>query len=150
MLDHADMMFDNMKEMIENQQKSSYQKNMEIFREKNGHFFQKMIRYTEQSEDKGAAAREIADCITDAVKNRFSKRGKINSRTQVDLNLFMIYYVFPAILLTGSEDATLIADQIRDTWAARFKNSNIQYVDYDKLYGSFQKKILGIISIDDD
>ena len=144
MLDHADMMFDNMKEMVENQQKSSYQKNMEIFREKNGHFFQKMIQYMEQSEDKGAAAQEIADCITDAVKDRFSKRGKINSRTQTDLNLFMIYYVFPAILLTESEDATLIADTMRDTWAAKFKNSNIQYADYDRIYGAFQERIFGI------
>lgn len=144
MLDHAEMMFDGMKDMIQNLRKSSYQKNMEIFREKNGHFFQEMMQYMKQSTDKEAAAKEIADCITDAVKNSFSKKGKMHSGTQVDLNLFMVYYVFPAILLTESEDATLIADRIRDTWAARFKNSNIQYADYDKMYESFQEKIFGI------
>lgn len=144
MLDHAEMMFDEMKYMIHNLRKTSYQKNMEMFREKNGHFFQEMIQYVKQSTDKEAAAEEIADCIADIVMDRFSKKGKIRSHTQVDINLFMIYYVFPAILLTKSEDATLIADHIRDTWAAKFKNSNLQYADYDKIYGSFQERIFGI------
>ena len=144
MLDHAEMMFDGMKYMIQNLRKSSYKENMEIFREKNGHFFREMIHYMEQSTDKEVAAKEIADCITDIVKDNFSKKGKINSRTQADLNLFVIYYVFPAILLTESEDATLIADHIRDTWAATFKNSNIQYADYDRIYSGFQDRIFGI------
>ena len=144
MLDHVEMMFDGMKYMIHNLRKPSYQKNMETFRDKNGHFFQEMIQYMKQSIDKEAAAKEIADCITDAVKNSFSKKGKINSRTQVDLNLFMIYYVFPAILLTESEDAVPIAEQIRNTWASKFKNSNIQYADYDRIYESFQDRIFGI------
>ena len=144
MLDHVEMMFDDMKYMIHNLRKPSYQKNMETFRDKNGHFFQEMIQYMKQSIDKEAAAKEIADCITDAVKNSFSKKGKINSRIQVDLNLFMIYYVFPAILLTESEDAVLVAEHIRETWAAKFKNSNIQYADYDRIYESFQDRIFGI------
>ena len=144
MLDHAEMMFDGMKYMIHNLRKASYQENMEIFREKNGQFFQEMIQYVKQSSDGEAAAKEIADCITDAVKNSFSKKGKVHSRTQVDLNLFMIYYVFPAILLTESEDATMIADHIRDTWAAKFKNSDIQYADYDRIYESFQERMFGI------
>lgn len=144
MLDHVEMMFDGMEYMIHNLRKPSYQKNMETFREKNGHFFREMVQYVEQSTDKEAAVKEIADCIADAVNNSFSKRGKIRSHTQVDLNLFMIYYVFPAILLTESEDATLIADHIRDTWAAKFKNSNIQYADYDRIYESFQDRIFGI------
>ena len=144
MLDHVEMMFDGMKYMIHNLRKPSYQENMEMFREKNGQFFQEMIQYVKQSPDGEAAAKEIADCITDAVKNSFSKKGKVHSRTQVDLNLFMIYYVFPAILLTESEDATMIADHIRDTWAAKFKNSDIQYADYDRIYESFQERIFGI------
>ena len=144
MLDYVEMMFDGKEYMIDNLRKPSYQKNMEIFREKNGHFFREMIQYVEQSTDKEAAAQEIADCITDAVNNSFSKKGKVRTRTQVDLNLFMIYYVFPAILLTESEDATLIADHIRDTWAAKFKNSNIQYADYDRIYESFHNKLFGI------
>ena len=143
MLNHVETIYDNMTGMMKKLKRASYCKNMEAFQEKNGHFFQEMIQYTEKSEDKETAAREIAERFTDAVWDSFSKNGKIRSITQADLNLFTIYYVFPAILLTGSDDATMIADHIRDAWAAKFKDSNIQYMDYDKIYESFQEKIFG-------
>lgn len=143
MLNHVETIYDNMTGMMKKLKKASYCKNMEAFQEKNGHFFQEMIQYTEKSEDKETAAREIAERFTDAVWDSFSKNGKIRSITQADLNLFTIYYVFPAVLLTGSDDATMIADHIRDAWAAKFKDSNIQYMDYDKIYESFQEKIFG-------
>ena len=73
-----------------------------------------------------------------------TKKGKIDSRTQVDLNFFMIYYVFPTILGTEHEYAKLIADSICSAWGKRFKESQIQYTDYDTLYGSFREKIFGI------
>ena len=144
MLDHIETIFDNMAGMMKKLKKASYRKNMEAFQERNGHFFQEMIQYTEQSADKEAAAEKIAERFTDAVWNRFSKNGKMRSITQVDLNLFVIYYVFPSILLTGSDDATLIADHIRDAWSVKFKDSNIQYADYDKIYDSFRDKIFGL------
>ena len=143
MLNHVETIYDNMTGMMKKLKRASYCKNMEAFQEKNGHFFQEMIQYTEKSGDKETAAREIAERFTDAVWDSFSKNGKIRSITQADLNLFTIYYVFPAVLLTGSDDATMIADHIRDAWSAKFKDSNIQYMDYDKIYESFQEKIFG-------
>ena len=68
----------------------------------------------------------------------------MNGRTQADLNFFMIYYVFPAILLVENENVTLIADAIRDEWRKAFKNSQISYTDYESLLGSFREKIFGI------
>ena len=144
MLDHVETMFDGMLDMMKRLKKDSYQENMKSFREKNGHFFQEMVQYAKQSAEKETAAGEIAERFTDAVRDGFSKKGKIRPHTQVDLNFFMIYYVFPAILLTQSEDAKLIADHIRDAWAATFKDSDIQYADYDKIYGAFREKIFGL------
>ncbi|MDE7021290.1 MAG: hypothetical protein K2P23_10415, partial [Lachnospiraceae bacterium] len=80
----------------------------------------------------------------DAVKESFSVSGKIKSRTQLDMIFFMIYYVFPAVLLEESEVSDLIAGSIRDAWGVKFKDSNIQYADYDKIYGAFREKIFGI------
>lgn len=68
----------------------------------------------------------------------------IDSAIQTDLNFFMIYYVFPAILLTEHDDAKLIADHLCSRWGEKFKNSKIQYTDYDSLYVSFREKIFGI------
>ena len=136
MLENVGSMFDGMLGMMKKLKKASYESHMKEFRERNGHFFREMIRYVEQSEDREAAAKEVADVFTDAVKETFSVRGKIRGRTQVDLNFFMIYYVFPAILLD--------AGSIRDAWEAKFKDSRIQYTDYDKIYGAFREKIFGI------
>lgn len=144
MLNNIETIFDNMTGMMKKLKKASYRKNMEAFQEKNGHFFREMVQYTEQSTDKKAAAEKIAEYFTDMVWDSFSKNGKIRPVTQVDLNLFVIYYVFPSILMTGSNDATLIADHIRDAWSVKFKNSNIQYTDYDKIYNSFSEKIFGM------
>lgn len=72
------------------------------------------------------------------------EKGKIDSAVQTDLNFFMIYYVFPAILLTEHDDAKLIADHLCSRWGEKFKNSKIQYTDYDSLYVSFREKIFGI------
>lgn len=144
MLENVGSMFDGMLDMMKRLKKASYKKNMEEFRERNGHFFREMIQYVEQKEDKEAAAKEIAVVFTDAVREKFSVRGKIKSRTQIDMNFFMIYYVFPAILLEESEVNDLIAGSIRDEWEAKFKDSKIQYADYDRIYGAFREKIFGI------
>ena len=55
---------------------------------------------------KSGQQKEIADTLINRVEKKFaSKKGKIDSRTQVDLNFFMIYYVFPTILGTEHEYA---------------------------------------------
>ena len=145
MLENVGSMFDGMLDMMKKLKKASYESHMKGFRERNGHFFQEMIQYVEQKEDKEAAAKEVADVFTDAVKETFSVRGKIKSRTQIDMNFFMIYYVFPSILLTNSECARILADAIRDEWRGRFRDSaQIGYTTFEELCGTFQEKFLGI------
>lgn len=144
MLNQVAAMFDNMTVMMKKLKKASYEKNMKAFREAHGHFFEEMTQYVEAEPDKEAAAKKIGVVFTDAVQEKFSVKGKIRPRTQADLNFFMIYYVFPAILLTENENGDLIAKSIRDEWAAKFKDSNIGYTDYDKIYGGFREKIFGI------
>lgn len=144
MLENVESIFDGMSDMMKKLKKASYEKNMKGFREKNGHFFEEMASYVEGAQDKEAAAKEVAHVFTDAVKEEFSVKGKIKSRTQADLNFFMIYYVFPAILMTQSEEKDLIAGNIRDEWAVKFRDSKIQYADYDRIYGAFREKIFGL------
>ena len=79
------------------------------------------------------------------VAQHFSVGDRIKGKVQVDLNFFMIYYVFPAILLTENEHAVLLADEICSAWGNHFKDSKIKYTEYDKLYVSFHDKIFGIL-----
>ncbi len=144
MLDHVETIFDGMTAMMKKLKKPTYKKNMEEFLENHGHFFNEMEEYVKWEENKEEACGQIAEVFTECVQNRFSKKGKIKGRTQVDLNFFMIYYVFPAILMRKSEYADMIAKSICSHWGTKFKNSSIGYTEYDLLYNSFRDKIFGI------
>ncbi len=145
MLEGIEKIFDNKEKMMSHLKKKNYEANTAVFLEEHSHFFEDMKAYVDQAEDKDAAAVEIAECFVSAVEKNFSnKKGKIPSSVQVDLNFFMIYYVFPTILNLESEYTKVIADKLCELWGKRFKDSKIQYTDYDTLYGSFRNKIFGI------
>ena len=144
MLDHVEIIFDNMPEMLKRLKKASYAERMEKFRSEHGHFFREMTDTVELAEDKDAAAAEMAGALVGAAQERFTVRGKIKSRIQADMNFFMIYYVFPAILMTRSACADQVAKAVRDQWSRSFKNSDIGYTDYDSLLGAFNEKIFGL------
>lgn len=144
MLEGVEKIFEEMQPMMKKLKKASYEKNMFAFREKHSHYFLEMTDYMKQAEDKEKAAKEIAVSFADKVEKQYARKGKIGGRVQADLNFFMIYYTFPAILLTGSEYAKMIADALCGEWGARFKDSKIGYTDYDTIYKGFREKILGI------
>lgn len=147
MLEQVESMFDNMVEMLKKIKKKTYEPRMKGFRLKYGDYFTEMTEYMDSMEDKEQAAEDIATAFVMAVKDNAEVRGKIGGRKQVDMNFFMIYYVFPAILLTEHEHAKDIADAICAKWGKTFKNSEIGYTTYDKLYDSFQNKIFGLFKI---
>ena len=147
MLDHIETIFDEMKPMMKKLKKKNYKENMDGFLNRHGHYFYEMTALTAGADDKEKKAEEIASLFADSVEKKFTspKKGRVDGVIQLDLNFFMIYYVFPAILLTEHEDARLIADRIRDAWSGRFKDSDIQYSDYDTIYAAFREKIFGIL-----
>lgn len=144
MLEGVEKIFEEMQAMMKKLKKASYEKNMAEFREKHGHYFKEMMDYMEQAEDKEKAAKDIGTAFADRVEQAYTQKGKINGRVQADLNFFMIYYTFPAILMTGSSYAKAVADAVCGEWGGRFKNSKIGYADYDTIYSGFREKILGI------
>lgn len=145
MQERIEEMFAKMYPMTDGLKKKSYDKWMAEFREKHGQTFQEMVVAVEQSESRAEEAKNIAGMFADVVEHQFSKRGKISAPRQVDINSFMIYYVFPTILLTQSECAVLLADALRDEWRGRFRNSSqLAYTDYDTIRGSFNEKIMGM------
>lgn len=144
MLEQVESMFDNMVGMLKKIKKKTYEPRMQGFRLKYSDYFTEMTEYMDSMEDKEQAAQDIAEAFVSAVKAGAEKNGKIGGRKQVDMNFFMIYYVFPAILLTEHENAKEIADAICARWGKTFKNSEIGYTTYEKLYDSFRNKIFGI------
>lgn len=143
MLNQVETMFDDMEKMIKKLKKKQYEENMENFMAAYEAYFLEMETYMSEN-DPQTAAKEISQVFVDAVKKRYEVKGKIKGYVQADLNLFMIYYVFPAILKRDHEHATLLADTLCETWGNSFKDSKIGYTDYDSLYKSFREKIFGI------
>ena len=86
-----------------------------------------------------AASEEFCD----GVHEEFKKFGKVRLGNLMNLNYFLIYYIFPAILKNEGERATAICDALKNVWNSRFK-CNINYTDYDSLMAGFQNRILGV------
>ena len=171
MLEQAGSMFDNMEGMLNRIKKKVYQERMDFFCKKNEQLLSEMTGFVEQAENQNQvenkdqvenenqvevenqdqvekrdeAAAQVAKAFADAVDARFAKRGKISGRSQMDINLFMIYFVFPAILLTESDCAVSLADAIRDEWRGRFRDSaQLDYTTYEEISGTFKEKFLGL------
>ena len=143
MLQQVETIFEDMAPMLKGLKKKTYEANMKTFREKNNEFFFNMMDQLKMG-NKEAIAKHLSNSFVAAVKQIFEKRGKIKGSLQMDLNFFIIYYVFPSILMTQSDDAKLMADTLCETWGNSFKNAKIGYTDYDKLYESFKEKIFGL------
>lgn len=144
MLEQVGEIFSDMKDMLKKVKKNNYETRMDDFRGKYGHYFDEMVTYTENQEDKEAAAAQIAETFVAAAKEVATVKGKITGRRQVDMNFFMIYYVFPAILLTEHPQAKIVADGICNLWGETFKDSKIGYTSFEQLNGAFRNKIFGI------
>jgi len=123
--------------------KPQYKQNMYNFRVEYGEDFQELIEYVSAAEDKKAAACEVGTSFSEKVFDLYAKKGKVKGTIKADLSLFMIYYVFPAILLTNDECATVLCDELKDAWNLKF-NEKIGYTDYDTIYDGFKDKIFGL------
>lgn len=144
MLDNAYTMFDTTKLMFRKLKKETYAQRMETFRTDYASIYDEMTSAVAASEDKAAKAAEIGEVFAENVFNHYAKRGRMRSAVRADLCLFMVYYVFPALLLTQDENATLIADNLRDAWVDKFGNKGMGYASYDEIYASFKEKIFGM------
>lgn len=146
MLNGIGNMFDDMPNMLKRLKKKSYEENSKKFWRANMNYFFEMTDYVAAAEDKESAAKNIAEILVNEVEAKYAAgaKKKIPNAKQVDINFFMIYYVFPSILKTQHDDCKLIADSICAEWNSHFKNSEIGYTDYDTLYNSFKEKIFGI------
>lgn len=142
MLENVITMFDDRKALVGKIKKTAYEANMPVYREKYGHFYTEMLGEIAGSDDVEATAKEVANVFCKNVFDGAAKKGRIKSSMTMDLNFLMVYYVFPGLLLTEDENATVLADAIRDKWNETF-NCNISYGTYDFIMEGFRKKLFG-------
>ena len=110
-------MFEKKKEMLKHLKKKNYETNFAQFQSAYGQQLAEITSYVEHAKDKESAIAEVGDWFVNAVLDKYaSGKKKMPSYEQADVNLFMIYYVFPALLQTEHDDAKQIADGICKVW----------------------------------
>ncbi len=114
--------------------KKEYESHTERFKNDRYPLFTDLVKATDVQAE--------AEQFCEDVFGTFKKFGKLRGSDLMNLNYFMIYYVFPTIL-SEEENGEAICDTLRDTWNKRFKSS-INYADYESLKEGFQTRIFGI------
>ena len=137
------IIFENDIIMMRKLNKKLYEKNMTTFREKYGELIDSLLAEIADGAEPEKLSGEVGERCVNQIFAAFEKRGKMKKAVQMEKELYMIYYLFPAILLTGNDKASMLCDGIRDSWNAKF-GKNINYTDYDNIYAGFVNKLFGI------
>lgn len=144
MLENVTVIFTDMRIMMGKLKKKTYEANMNIFNNKYGSYISEITGYVSGAQDKNKAADEVAEVFCTKVADEFMKgKKKMSASKMLDLNLFMIYYVFTAIELSKDANAKLINDTLRDKWNSVF-GVKIDYTEYQEIYDSFNEKLFGL------
>lgn len=144
MLDGTIQMFANYKLKLRRLKKKEYEERFAEFVTSNKSNIDAMLVYVRGREDKDAAAKEVANIVAEDVFAEYGRRGKLHGGAKADLSLYMIYFLFPALIKTEDENAKLLCDSIRDEWRVRMKNPLFDYTTYEELHDTFQEKIFGV------
>ncbi len=144
MFDNAASMFEGYKTKLKKIKKKTYEERFDAFFSTNRSCLEDMALYVKGRDDADTAAAEVANIFAENVFAEYGRNGKIAGSEKMDLSLFMIYYVFPAMLKLDDPNSTRICDAIRDEWRKRTDNPTFDYTTYEDLHGSFQEKLFGL------
>ena len=71
MLDHVEVIFNNMPEMLKRLKKASYAERMEKFRDEHGHFFREMTDAVELAENAGTITNDLLSRLSTRIEGRY-------------------------------------------------------------------------------
>ncbi len=137
--------FEDMELLIKNPNKVTYDLYFQKFCEKNNSFFNLMLSDIENSTNKEEASSDVSNRFIEAIRSVYgNKKGVIKGYHLVDINMFMIQYVFPAILKLDSEYNSLLVENICENWSSTFKGSKLQHTTYETIFNGLKNKFMGI------
>lgn len=137
-------MFEGYRARLKKIKKKTYEERFAEFMKENSACLTDMTQYIKGREDAGTAAAEVANIFAENVISEFGRSGKLSGSDRSDLSLYMIYFIFPAILKIDDANSKLLCDAIRDEWRRRTDNPSYDYTTYEDLHGSFQEKLFGL------
>ena len=135
---NVEKIFEDAGQLSKVNNKKAYEANIEMFKSNRYELLKDLVGADDSQLQ--SQAKQLCEDVTAA----FKKFGKVRGGDLMNLNYFMIFYVFPSILqMEENEKAIRICDILKDTWNSHFK-SNISYTDYVTLAEGFQTKFFGM------
>lgn len=97
------------------------------------------------SEEKETWLEQLADRLISAVRQKKETvRGRFKKQSmQTDCNMYMVAYVFPAILEYDGKMSRPFAELLKDRWNEAF-GTKLDCGNYELIYSGFRTTILGI------
>lgn len=143
MLENVSVVFAEKDMYLKKMRRVTYENNMENFEKNYAEFFEEVFAKVASATDKQAVAEEIGESFASQMRSAFVTKKRIPTQLAMDLNLMMIYYVFPSFLRTNNPDATVVADAFKKKWNEVFECS-IDYADYATIREGFSNKLFGL------
>lgn len=143
MFDATEKMFGKFQLRLGKVKKKDYERIFEGFMGDNRELLCEMLQYISARDDKQEAASEVAKIVYDNMTVQYGKRGKLPKGITIDMSIYLIYYMFPAILKLEDENSKILADALRDEWRVRTKNELFDYTTYEEVHKGFKEKLFG-------
>lgn len=128
--------------------KNTYEAAFDAYMDENRTLWDSLHTLFAQEEDITQTAEEVAACLVNAVEEIVSgQKGRTGKEhAQLDINLYMVSFVFPAILSCQEypkkdNNATKMADIICAKWKEAFPKYTISYTDFASIQGGFKQKL---------
>ena len=128
--------------------KNTYEDSFDAYMEENKVLWDSFHELFTQEEDITQTAQEVASCLVHAVEAIVSEqKGRAGKEhKQLNINLYMVSYVFPAILSCQEypkkdNNATKMADIICAKWKEAFPKYAISYADFVTIQSGFKQKL---------
>lgn len=128
--------------------KNTYKTSFDTYLEENKPLWDSFHALFMQEEDISQTAKEVADTLAGAAEAVIAgQKGRIGrEQAQLNINLYMVSYVFPAILSCQEypkedNNAAKMADIICAKWKETFPKYAISYSDFTTIQSGFKQKL---------
>ncbi|MDE7016782.1 MAG: hypothetical protein K2P65_04270 [Lachnospiraceae bacterium] len=141
-------LLDQTQKWLKGFRKETYADSFEAFMEENRELWVSFRRLFLKKEESLQAQEAVAVALTTKMQELLdagkSRRGK--EETQLDVGLYLVSYVFPALLSCQENpksdgNAAKMADAICKKWNGTFRGHTIQYADFASIQNGFKQKL---------
>lgn len=128
--------------------KNTYADSFESFMEENKEVWSSFRQLFAQEEEPVQTEEDVAECLVRQAQEMIAEEKKRVDKEErlLNINLFMVSYMFPAILACQEYpqkegNAAKMADAICRKWKEAFPKYTISYADYASIQGGFKQKL---------